>query len=513
MNESKIPVLIGVGQFTDRSDSANGLTPTAMMAQAARRAADDSGSKHILKHVDVLAAAGLTVDAEQVKTPVSGLINNVPRAVAKQLGISPMRYVYSESGGDTPQRMVNYFAQEVAQGRSQAVLLTGGEAMHTMRLKFNHWSKLLWPKGGWKDKSGPKPTSFGDERLGSNRHEDKYAMNLPTQVYPLFENALRAHNGREPAEHIRHIAKIFSGFTKVAAKNPYAWLQNERSAEELITTNQQNRMIAYPYPKWLNSMLFVNQSAALIITSVEKAKSLGVSQDRMVYLHGYADGYDIWNVSERANFYSSTVMKTLGSSAMQMAGIDIDDVSVFDIYSCFPSAVQIACDALGLAHDDERGLTLTGGMPYFGGPGNNYNMHAIAEMVAWARSHPSEYGLLNGNGWYLTKHAFGVYSATPPNAEFRVSTSDSMENVSANTRSRVNLKKNMLGAAKIETYTVIYDKSNCPQRAIIVARNDHNRCLATSDNSSKTLDRLLEGEAVGRQGELIKRGRYTEFVF
>jgi len=436
----------------------------------------------------VLASTGLTVDAAQLKSPLSGLITNVPFAVAKQLGINPSRYVYSETGGDTPQRMVNHFAQEIAQGKSNAVLLTGGEAMHTMRLKFNHWSKLLWSKGGWKDKSGERPDSFGDARLGSNAYEDKYAMNLPSNVYPLFENSLRAHYGQSLEQHLNHMAEIFSRFTQVAAKNPHAWLQYERSVNELITSSQQNRMIAYPYPKWLNAMLFVNQSAALIITSVEKAKSLGVSQDRLVYLHGFADGCDTWNVSERDNFYSSPIMKELGSSAMKMAGIGIDDVSVFDIYSCFPSAVQTACDALGLAHDDERGLSLTGGMPYFGGPGNNYTMHAIAEMVAWARNHPSEYGLLNGNGWYLTKHAFGVYSAIPPANEFVVSSDRYRKNTSVNPKAKVTLQKDLLGAAKIETYTVVYDKSNCPQRA-------------------------LESEAVGRQGELIKNGRYTEFVF
>ena len=513
MNETTTPVLIGVGQFTDRSNSKNGLAPTQMMAEASKIAATDTASSIILQHVDVIAAAGLTVDAAQVKNPLSGLVRNVPRAVAKHLGISPSRFVYAETGGDTPQKMVNHFAKEIALGKCETVLLTGGESFQTMRLKFSHWSSLFRPKGAWKDRSGSKPESLGDVRLGSTDYEDRYGMSIPSNVYPLFENAIRAQQQRDLKEHAEHIAKMFSAFSKVAAINPHAWLPRERTAQELLTPEPPNRMVAYPYTKWLNSMLFVNQSAAVILTSVAKAKSLGVPMDRLVFLHGAASGNDIWNVSQRHNFHSSVAMCKLGRSALTMAGKDIDDIAAFDLYSCFPSAVQVACDALGVVHDDPRGLTLTGGMPYFGGPGNNYNMHGIAEMVNWARNNPNEFGLVNANGWYLTKHAFGIYSATPPKTDFNQAEFGSQDIVDVNTTG-IQLNEGLYGPAKIETYTVLFDKSNQPQKAIIVARDDNNnRCLANTDEAPEIFERLLANEAVGRRGELVKRGNLTLFDF
>lgn len=51
-----------------------------------------------------------------------------------------------------------------------------------------------------------------------------------------------------------------------------------------------------------------------------------------------------------------------------MAGRQLPDHSLryLDLYSCFPCVVQIAADVLGMAHDDPRGFTVTGGLPFYG---------------------------------------------------------------------------------------------------------------------------------------------------
>ena len=53
------------------------------------------------------------------------------------------------------------------------------------------------------------------------------------------------------------------------------------------------------------------------------------------------------------------------------------------------------------------------GLPYHGGPGNNYSTHAIACMVERLRARPGASGVVTGVGWYLTKHSVGVYSSAP----------------------------------------------------------------------------------------------------
>lgn len=489
MHEERMPVLVACGQFIDRPQSALDLTPVEMMAEAARIACDDSGVANILNSLDVLVSVGLTVDAAQVNTPVSGLYKNVPKTVANLLKVSPKRLVYTQSGGNTPQRLVNHFASEIAAGQSETVLITGGEALNTMTRRFDHWSKLLLPKGRWKDNPGGKPEQFGDTKPGNSRYEGHYDLDLPANGYPLFENALRIHYQRSHSDHRQSIGELFSKMTTVAEKNPYAWFQRQRTAEELLNVSDSNRMISYPYTKQLTSMIRVNQSAAVILTSVAKAKSLGISRDKWVFLHGAADANDVWHMSERANFHSSPAMNAVAKSALSMANKNIDDMAFFDIYSCFPSAVQIACDEFGIDHNDVRGLTLTGGLPYFGGPGNNYGLHAIAEMINKARESEGEFGLSNANGWYLTKHSVGVYSSQKPKQGLN------MLPIKLNTEPQVSLCKNASGSATMETFTVIFDKLNQPKKSVLILRMENNeRCIATSESDQQTLLSLIAAE-------------------
>ncbi len=503
-----VPVLVACGQKTDRPGFGENLSPIEMMTEAALLASQDSGISNILSSLDTLVATGLTVDAAQVKSPASGMYKNVPKSVAKALSISPERLVYTQTGGNTPQRLVNYFAQQISLGKAKSVLLTGGEALNTMSRRFNHWSKFLLPKGKWKDKAGGSFESFGDTKPGNSEYEGRYAMNLPVNVYPLFENALRIHYQRTHAEQREAIGSLFSRLSQTAMNNPYAWFQNEASAEELIRDSERNRFIAYPYTKRLSSMIKVNQSAAIILMSAAKAKSLGISEDKWVYLHGYADANDIWNVSERDNFHSSPAMNVMAKSALRMAQKNIDDMSFFDIYSCFPSAVQIACDEFGIAHDDPRGLSLTGGLPYFGGPGNNYSMHGIAEIMNRARENPNEFGLLNANGWYLTKHSMGIYSSQRPSVGLAV------EPMLSVPPAKVKLLEQASGKAQLETFTVLYSKDNHPRKSIVIAtlENGH-RCLATTARSSEVFDSLIGVDEFKLEGEITRVDGRNVFQF
>jgi len=504
----QLPVLVACGQKTDRPDSGANLSPIEMMSEAALLAAQDSGVENILNSLDTLVATGLTVDAAQVNSPASGLYKNVPKSVANALSISPERLVYTQTGGNTPQRLVNHFAQQISLGKAESVLLTGGEALNSMFRRFNHWSKFLLPKGKWKNNPGGRYESFGDTTPGNSVYEGQYDMDLPVNVYPMFENALRVHYQHTHAEQRQAIGAMFSSISQVAKRNPYAWFQNEASIEELISDSDTNRFIAYPYTKRLSSMLSVNQSAAVILMSAAKAKSLGVPEDRWVYLHGYADANDVWNVSERDNFHSSPAMNAMAKSALRMANKSIDDIAFFDLYSCFPSAVQIACDEFGIAHDDVRGLSLTGGLPYFGGPGNNYSMHGIVEVIKRARENPNEFGLLTANGWYLTKHSMGIYSCQRPSQAFQV------EPMLSAPTSNIELVEKASGKAQLETFTVLYSKDNQPRKSIVIAAlEDGRRCLATTARSREVLDSLITAEEFRIQGEITRVNDKNVFEF
>lgn len=291
---------------------------------------------------------------------------------------------------------------------------------------------------------------------------------FPVNTYPLFENAIRGELGRSVAAHQLEIGKLFSEFTKVAADNPHAWFPTYRSPEEIATESEKNRYVGYPYTKYMNSIIRVDQAAAVVMTSVAKARELGIPEDRWVYLHGCADANDLWYVTERVNYHSSPAIRTMGRKAFAMAGMTAADMDYLDLYSCFPSAVEIGAKELGFALDDPRGFTVTGGLPYFGGAGNNYVMHSIATMMDRLRANPGSKGLCTANGWFVTKHSMGIYSTQPREGTWEREDPASYQ-AELDAMDHPVVDEAPSGAGKVETYTVVHGRGG-PEFAIVIGR-------------------------------------------
>jgi acetyl-CoA C-acetyltransferase len=303
----------------------------------------------------------------------------------------------------------------------------------------------------------------------------QHGIALPVNIYPLFENALAAHYGRTPVEQRRHIGALMARFTRVAAANPYAQLPIARTADEIITPEGDNRYIGYPYTKYLNANMFVDQAAALLLMSTAAADRLGVPAAKRVYLHGSADTHEKILVTERVNYHSSPAIRIGAAHALRQADLSPADIAHMDLYSCFSSAVEIAADEIGIPHDDPRGLTLTGGLPYFGGPGNNYSMHGIAEVAARCRADPGAPGFVFANGGYLTKHSFGVWSTTPRSF---ARTDPTSYQAAIDAMPSPALTEKPDGEGTVETYTVIHLKGE-PAFALLIGRlDDGSRFLA-----------------------------------
>ncbi|MBT4521499.1 MAG: acetyl-CoA acetyltransferase [Halieaceae bacterium] len=508
MNEARMPVLVGCGQITDRRGPADASSPVGLMAEAARRAAIDSGpGEAMLKAIDTVVAVELIVDSPETGSGARGMYKNVPQTVCNLLQIDPPTKFYTRSGGNTPQMLVNRFSQDIAQGRTGTVLLTGAEALKSMigRLKQG------LPMNGWSDDPGGEPELLGDFRPPVTEHERDFGLHLPSTCYPLFENALRGKNGWSLEEHRRRLGELFQRYCEVAAENPLSWFPALHTAQEIATPSDTNRYVGFPYTKYLNSVIQTNQGAALILTSLARARELGVSEDRMVYLHGCGDANDIWNVTDRVNFHSSPAIRAIGEQAFAMAGKTVEDMDFFDIYSCFPSAVQIACDELGIALDDPRGLTVTGGLPYFGGPGNNYVMHSIATMMDRLREKPGTFGLLNANGWFVTKHALGIYSTTPLQRPWQREDPASYQQSILN-QDHPSFTEDPEGPARVETYTVLHTRKGV-ERGLIVGRlEDGTRFLAETPSTSEVLQNLMQRDALGMRGTVSKLDGKNIFI-
>jgi acetyl-CoA C-acetyltransferase len=498
VTDDRAPVLVGAGQLTQRDvDPAAALEPVAMMAAAARTAAADAGGgASLLAGIDTIAAVNVFCFP----------YGNVPRLLAERIGARPRRELYTTIGGNTPQWLVNVLAAKIASGEVGTALLAGAEAVRTVARARKERVRLAWGGGDG------SPEVLGDERDGTSPHELAHGLVVPTAIYPLFENAIRAARGWTIAEHRCELGRLCTGFAAVAASNPYAWFRDAASADAIATVTSENRLIAFPYPKRMNAIIDVDQAAAVILTSVGRARALGIDPSRWVHLWGSAAAHDKWFVSERVDFTSSPAIRATGRAALETAGADVAGVAHFDLYSCFPCAVQIGRDMLGIPRDDPRPLTVTGGLAYFGGPGNDYSLHAIATMMDRLRAAPATTGLVTALGWYLTKHAVGVYGAAPPPRAWRPSDDAALQReIDAQPSPALALEPS--GAGVIETYTVLCDRDGAPMRGIVVGRlDDGRRFLANLPADRALLEGVMSEEAIGRRGRVGRDGETNTFV-
>lgn len=486
--DPRTPVIVGVGQHVQRAATVeDALDPVALMDLAARAACADAG-------LDRTPAA----DAVRVVSLLSWRYRNAPRFLAERLGITPAELGYTTNGGNSPQSLLNATALDVRAGRLDVAILAGGEAFRTRMRANRQGVELTWPKAPDDD----RPTLVGTELDMNHPIERERGIWQPVQIYPMFETALRAEAGRSIDEHRRHLGRLWADLSEVAAGNPYAWIQAAKTPEEITTVTDENRMIGLPYPKYMNSNNDVDMAAAVIVCSVEAARRLGVPEDRWVFPLSGSDCHEHNYVSHRDSFTRTPAIELGGAAALQLAGVGIDDVEVIDLYSCFPSAVQLGARSLGI--DLDRQWSRTGGLPFAGGPWNNYSMHAIATVVHDLRDRPGAYGLVWANGGYATKHAFGVYSTTPPGAGFRHARPQ--DEIDTLPRREVAEAHDAVGPASIEAYTVMFSRHNEPEQAIASCLlADGRRAWGTSSDPAVAAA-MCDGEWVGVEVELGAEG-------
>jgi acetyl-CoA C-acetyltransferase len=489
--DPRTPVIVGVAQTLRRPDPADATDPVDMMIEALRLAADDSRGSGLLEKADSVRVAAV----------LSWRYTDPGAIVARRLGISPKQTVVTTTGGNSPQMLLNDTALAIQRGEVDVALMAGAEAMYTRFRARKVKAHLDWEQ----QPPEVQPTHLlGDDRPGVSDAEMARTIMLPIQVYPVFENALRAAAGESIEEHQQKIASLWSRFSAVAARNPHAWFGEEKSAEEIGTVTADNRWIGFPYTKAMNANLDTDQSAAVIVCSVEAARAAGVPEERWVFPWSGADAHDHWFVSERADLHSSPAIRSAGASALSMAGVRIDDVAHVDLYSCFPSAVQIGAAELGLGLDEpDRPLTVTGGLSFAGGPGNNYATHSIAAMVDVLRADPGSHGLVTALGWYITKHAVGIYSTEPPPNSFRhARPQDEVDR----TPHREPVADHD-GPVTIESYTVMHERDGEPAIGLVACLlPDGRRTWANTKEPGLMKSMTLE-EFVGRPATVKTGGQ------
>ena len=487
MTNPNTPVIVGISQLEQRlSDPLLGKQPVDSMVNAVLAAAEDAGSKALVAQIESIRVIR---GVWRYKQPAG--------YVAEKLGLTNVETIGTPFGGNMVQSVVNQSALEILSGARSLITITGAENGNSLAKAKKAGIELPVT-----ETTGDYTRMIGEEITMSGESELARGIRMPIQLYPMFENALRYQRKESLEAHRDRISELWAGFSQVATTNPHAWIKDQVTAESIRTPSASNRMISFPYPKLMNSNSAVDMSAALIMCSVEKAEALGIPKSRWVYPLAGTDAHDHYMVSNRDNLYSSPAIRIAGSRVLELMNLSVSELDHLDVYSCFPSAVQVAVNELGL--DDTRPLTITGGLTFGGGPLNNYVMHSIARMVELIRDAPESKGMITANGGYLTKHAFGIYSGVEPSADFKYE--DVQKEVDI-TPSR-NCVTDHEGEVEIESYTVMYGADGPLMGHAACLLPDGTRTWANTADADQ-MDEMTKVEICGRRARVNGKGDFT----
>ena len=488
MNKN-LPCIVGVGQKTWRPSQGDAPHPLLQCAEVTHLAAKDCGSKAILQHIDEV----------DVVRPISWHYDSLAQQLADHLHLKPGLRQLSGLSGTHPQRFINEAAEQILKGKRRAVLVVGGEAFATKKRAKKDNRSLDWPK------AQSKP---------GHPFEDPY---LPTEIahevfqayttFAVLDSARRAKLGLSLAENRRQQAEMMAQLSHVAAQNTQAWFPKAHSAEQLFDISGGNRMVSSPYSKNMMAFMDVDMAAAIIIASTELADELHIPQGQRIYLRGWGYEKDHPYIAQRPELWHSPALAHASSQALHMAKLTLNDIKHLDLYSCFPGSLNFSRDALGIGEHNKRLLTVTGGLPYFGGPGNNYTTHSIATMVELLRQHHGEHGLISGVGMHMTHHVFAVYSSLPAEPM------PTLPEPQLPTPKK--LQDHAHGLATVLGYTVNYvsqDGATHANTALAVCELPNgDRCYARCTDPL-ILKQMDEEEWVGRQVNLVSENNINRIV-
>ncbi len=490
MSSEQTPVLVGVASIEQRIDDPTvAKEPIALMIEAVRAAAEDAGAPQLLERVD------------SIRVPRGFWDYSDPgRLVARAIGAEKVRTTLAEIGV-LQQTIMSAACSDIAAGREQLSIVVGAEAKYRARCA---------ERAGVEDTRTVQEGEAPDIRLEPadslwSEHEAAQGMLMPVQYYAIMENALRYADGQSIEDHRAFLGDLYASFSRVAADNPHAWGPAPVEASTVATTGPRNPMIAFPYGKLHNSSWNVDQAGALVFCSLGLARELGLDPARFVYPLAGTESNHMVDLSARPVLHENIGARVAGERALAIAGIEARDITDVELYSCFPAAVRIFARGLGLDEDgfDDRPLTVTGGMPFAGGPLNNYVVQSTARMVERLREAGEGIGLVTSISGMITKAGFGLYGTAPPKGAFAFE--DVTDAVAGQTVPR-EIVGDYTGPAVVAGYTVLY-LGDAPFKGLVVCDLPDGRRTVASTEGVDLCRAMAEVEVCGRDVQLEPAGR------
>lgn len=486
----RTPVIVGVGQINDRpADPHAGLDSLGLMEAALREADADAGGGW-LRDIDSLAI----IDQISFRRD-----NPLVAKLVASLGASPRHAEQGTyPGGNTPILRLNEAANRIGAGEAKICAVVGGEALRTAAQR-----KAL-AKGTPVKEQNPMR---GRRDRPALTYLDRYGLFAPVEIYPLYENAMRAAYGQTLAEGQRETGEIWSRMSQVAAENEGAWIREAAHAGTIVEPARKNRPIAFPYTKLMVANASVNQGAGFIVASLAEARRRGIPDERLIHVGNGAAAQESDDILRRDRYDHSASMAVSLERALELNGVEATRLDVVELYSCFPCVPKMARRILGWPV--ERAATVSGGLTFGGGPIANYMSHAVVQMVRRLRG-GARIGLLFANGGLATQnHTILLSAARLPGVSFPRNF-DFQDEAESRRGEQPDLVPDYVGPATIETYTVFFDHDGAARGGVIVARTPAGGRLLARVRADDTacIDFLTDGKAepVGRTGTVVADG-------
>src|SRR5579883_2133594 len=350
-----------------------------------------------------------------------------------------------------------------------------------------------------RESSAPR---WGDARPMSTEAEVRHGAREPLATFAMVENALRAARGQSLEDERREMGTFGARCAAIAAENPCAWFRDRKDAETIATVTPENRLVGFPFTKYMNAMLEVNQGAALLLLAEPAARRHALPADRWIYPWAGIDVAELWFLTERRDYHTLPGLERAAAELLATAEVPLARIRHLDLYSCFPVAPRLTAAMLGLAPDDPRPLTAAGGLPWFGGPGNNYATHAIAALLRRLRADREGFGLCHALGWTMSKHALGLYAAVPPPRGWQRAGGPALQRW-VDALPHPALVEEPSGPGVVEAYTVVHGRDGAPERGVVIGRlDDGRRFIATLPADRAVLEGMERVEGVGRPGRV-----------
>ena len=485
--DDRIPVIVGVGEITDRpKEVAEGLEPLALLVEALKRAEQDSGGK-LLGEIQSLDIVNF----------LSWRYRDPEKQLCDRLGINPKHAYYGPVGGESPIRYLHQAAQRIARGECSVAAVCGAEAQSTATKAERAGVELPWTPFAH-DVPEPKRGAAFQKPMAV-----KLGVFRPVTVYPFYEAASSAHWGQTPREAMAESGQLWATYSDVASRNPNAWLKRRFTPGEITTPTPDNRLIAWPYTKLMVANPTVNMGGAVLLTSLAKARAAGIGEDRLIHIWGGASAEEPRDYLIRDQFFESHPQNAVLKAVMDLAGGDGKAFDAIELYSCFPCVPKMARRTLGLGGDVLP--TVTGGLTFFGAPLNTYMTHAACAMVRKLRS-GAKLGLLYGQGGFVTKHHALVLSRQPPREPLAQDTSVQTE-ADRHRGAVPEFVTEADGKGAVESFTVIYGRNGEVEHGVVMLRTQGNaRALArVPPHDGATLAHLLNMDRtpVGSRGDIV----------